>query len=132
VSTRSRPTTERLHEWRKQAKYLRHALEILSPIAPKEIDALARHAHRLADGLGEDHDLAVLRERAARETRIDAATREAILARIDRRRRTLQRRALTLGSVVYREPSRMLERRLARRWNEWRSGRTHVKAGRPQ
>lgn len=53
-------TTENLHEWRKQAKYFWHQLQLLEPLWPGLIGKVADQAHRLTDYLGEDHDLAVL------------------------------------------------------------------------
>src|SRR5262249_13582969 len=49
-----KPTDGNLHELRKQAKYLWQQLEILKPIAPRRIGALAKGVHDLSDGLGED------------------------------------------------------------------------------
>ena len=50
------------HEWRKQVKNLWHQLEILEPIWPEVMKKLADECHELADALGQDHDLAVLRD----------------------------------------------------------------------
>src|SRR5262245_29898261 len=56
------PTDECLHESRKQVKYLWHELEILEPIEPARVAKLAKLAHELSDRLGDDHDLAALRQ----------------------------------------------------------------------
>jgi CHAD domain-containing protein len=80
------PTVEKLHEWRKQAKYLRYQLEILTPIWPERMEELAREADRIGDLLGDDHDLAVLRQTltANPERFGDEGDQEALLALIDR------------------------------------------------
>src|SRR5215207_2094762 len=59
------PSDEHLHEWRKRSKDVWHAVQILRPAAPKRMKARAQRAHRLSDLLGDDHDLAVLREHIA-------------------------------------------------------------------
>jgi len=119
AAARLDPTPERLHEWRKQTKYWWHILEMLEPIDPVPLRARARRVHRLSDQLGEDHDLVVLRDTASRSS--DPATRGIALEKIDRRRLNLQKRAMALGAVIYRERPKTLERRLQRRWRAWRS-----------
>jgi CHAD domain-containing protein len=54
--------TEHLHDWRKQAKYLWHQFQVLTPIAPGELGELADQFHRLSDYRGDEHDLAVLEQ----------------------------------------------------------------------
>jgi CHAD domain-containing protein len=99
---------EHLHEWRKRAKDLWHALQIARPADPKRMKARANRAHRLSDLLGDDHDLAVLREHVARGgSAMQEPARTALLSVIDRRRASLQREALKLGARVYaRRPKR--------------------------
>ena len=46
------PTDVALHEWRKQVKYLRYALEMLAPVRPRRLARLARQAEQLTDCLG--------------------------------------------------------------------------------
>lgn len=53
---------EQFHNWRKQVKYLWHAVEILHPLQPEISATLETELHLLSDGLGEAHDLFVLRE----------------------------------------------------------------------
>src|SRR5262249_17381308 len=60
---RAEPAVENLHEWRKQVKYLWHQLQVLQPVWPGVMEQLAEQAHLLTQLLGEDHDLAVLREK---------------------------------------------------------------------
>jgi CHAD domain-containing protein len=114
------PSDEHLHEWRKRAKDLWHALQILRPAAPKRMQARAKQAHRLSDLLGDDHDLAVLREHVA-GTAFPAeqeATRTALLSVIDRRRGSLQREAFKLGAQVYARRPKTFARSVARRWRK--------------
>ena len=94
-AAREAPTDERLHEWRKRAKDLWHGYELLNRAQPQVMRARARDAHRLADLLGEDHDLRAV---------------------IDRRRGALRAEAFELGARVYRRKPRKLAKRIARRW----------------
>jgi CHAD domain-containing protein len=114
------PIDEHLHQWRKRAKDLWHALQILRQADPKRMKARARRAHRLSDLLGDDHDLAVLREHVA-TTAFPAeqeATRTALLSLIDRRRARLQREALKLGARVYGRRPKSFARSVERRWQK--------------
>jgi len=115
------PSADNLHEWRKRTKYLWRVLEMLHPVAPRQLARLERRTHRLSEQLGEDHDLVVLERSKAARSAVPLALREVAQQRIDRRRATLQKRAMALGAVVYRDRPRTLERRLRRRWRAWRS-----------
>jgi CHAD domain-containing protein len=114
------PSDEHLHEWRKRAKDLWHALQILRPAAPKRMKARARQAHRLSDLLGDDHDLAVLREHVAQADGAfeQETTRTALLSLIDRRRGSLQREALRLGGRVYARRPKRFARSVERGWQK--------------
>ena len=94
---------EHLHDWRKQVKYLWHQLQILEPLQPGRIAKLAARYHKLADHLGDDHDLAVLRRKIESHGRAFQRTRDLdeLLRRLDRRRVQLQAKAFTLGSRLF-------------------------------
>src|SRR5262245_6702181 len=61
-------TTANLHEWRKDVKYLWYQLTVLNALWPKPLDAFAGELSKLSGFLSEDHDLAMLRERASKQT----------------------------------------------------------------
>jgi CHAD domain-containing protein len=103
---RDRCTDERLHEWRKQTKYFGSQLEILEPFGPKSFAKKRKSANRLADALGDDHDLAVLAGRI-RRFNVDAKGLDRnegaaeLLGPLTRRREKLQRRAFRLGARLF-------------------------------
>jgi len=101
--------TDDLHEWRKQTKYLWHQLQILTPIATGPVGELADEFHHLADYLGDEHDLAVLRPRAP-----TSAT-----DLVDRRREELQDKAFALGERLYADKSRTFVHNLEKLWTRW-------------
>jgi CHAD domain-containing protein len=116
------PTDERLHEWRKQTKYLWHQLQFLHPIRPALMKRLADRAHQLSDRLGDDHDLAVLRHRiVTARPRVSRAVTISTVDGIERRRASLQADAMALGWRVYADRPREFTRRLEEPWREWRS-----------
>jgi CHAD domain-containing protein len=116
------PTVEALHEWRKQAKYLRYQVEILRPIWRERMEELARETDRMGDLLGDDHDLAVLRQMLTDDPGRfgDEGNREVLLALIDRRRAELEQEAMVLGRRFFQDSPGDFARRLRGYWKTWR------------
>lgn len=108
-NSRKDRATEDLHEWRKQTKYLWHQLQILTPIAAGPVGELADEFHHLADYLGEEHDLAVLRPR------VPASATDLV----DRRREELQDKAFALGERLYADKSKTFVHSLEKLWTQW-------------
>jgi CHAD domain-containing protein len=102
---RAGTTPERLHEWRKQVKYLWHQLQVLAPLRPGPIGENADQLHRLSDYLGDDHDLAVLNEKAHQHAGVIRGKRSlnALTGAIQRRRKALEQKAFVLGRRLYSE-----------------------------
>lgn len=108
--------TDDLHEWRKQTKYLWHQLQILTPLAPGPVGELADEFHHLADYLGAEHDLAVLRGRLT----------GPVTDLIERRREELQDKAFALGERLYTDKPKVFIHELQKHWASWerrRAGR---------
>jgi CHAD domain-containing protein len=99
-------TDERLHEWRKQTKYFANQLEIIVLFGPKRFRKSHRQAKRLADHLGDDHDLALLTERIHQHVKERHTTgpenevRE-LVSFLSGHRKKLQRKAFKLGHRLY-------------------------------
>lgn len=125
---RSDRATEDLHEWRKQTKYLWHQLQILTPLAAGPVGELADEFHHLADYLGDEHDLAVLRERvsAPTTTGMSETACSALKTLIDRRRGELQDKALALGERLYADKSKTFVHGLAKYWSDWERRESHA------
>jgi CHAD domain-containing protein len=100
--------TEQLHDWRKQVKYLWHQLQILEPLRPGRISKLATRCHKVADALGDDHDLAVLRHKIESHAQAFEHARDLdeLLHRVDRRRVQLQNHAFRLGVRLFADKPR--------------------------
>jgi CHAD domain-containing protein len=97
----SEPSDEALHEWRKRVKDLWYQVRLLQNADRKRLSSQADDLHELADRLGDDHDLVLLRERAEGSSELDGAGREALLEPIERRRGELQLDAFSLGERLY-------------------------------
>ena len=100
---------EAFHEWRKQTKYLLNALETLYGARLGKAKRAGKRAEKLADRLGDAHDLDALEKRTqALKTPQSLKTLQALIAR---RRARLQKRALSLGEKLYVEkPKRFVKR----------------------
>jgi CHAD domain-containing protein len=102
------------HAWRKRVKDLRYAAEILGQ------RPLAHRADKLAELLGEEHDLVVLAGllpppgRAPFNGKRGKRARSALLKRIARRRRHLRKRALREGERLYGRAPKKFVRRVGR------------------
>jgi len=115
------PRVENMHEWRKRAKNLRYAVELLEPIWPEVIQPLAREVERLESDLGEDHDLAMLPAHVTADSVCpDEHDRELVVALVDVRRRELQTRARRTAARLCQERPAAFSARLGTYWKAWR------------
>ena len=109
-----------LHEWRKRAKYLRSQLEVIAPVQHASVEAMTAQLHKLADHLGDEHDLAVLAGLAQRRrAHLGRKAQAALQKRIDRKRRALCKRALRVGLPLYAEKPAHFSARLKHYFREW-------------
>ncbi len=107
-----------LHELRKRVKDLWYQLRLIREADRPMIGALADHAHDLSDHLGDDHDLALLREEAQgrRDAFATPADQRHLLQEIDQRRGELEFAAISLGGRIYAEKPKKFTSRLAKRF----------------
>ncbi len=116
-----KPSIEDLHAWRKRVKDLWYQERLLAPTCGPAVRGHAKEAHRLADILGDDHDLGVLRETLTRNHIGVAADLDAVVRLIDHRRAELQTEAIHIGKRVYAEKPKAFRRRMGRAWNAGRA-----------
>jgi CHAD domain-containing protein len=117
-------TPARLHEWRKQTKYLWHQLQLLEPLWPGMIGELADQAHKLSEYLGDDHDLSLLRDKVIELGEdLPMSERRALLRLIDLGRTELRDKAMVLGQRLYLQTPADFEARFAHYWRDWRRKR---------
>jgi CHAD domain-containing protein len=109
-------STHAFHEWRKWVKYQWHQMELLTPVWPEELELRCAVLKRLSDVLGDEHDLADLREHllAAAIPLQFAAELQELLTALDARRAELRREALRIGTRLFAEKPAAFERRLGR------------------
>jgi CHAD domain-containing protein len=108
------PSVENLHEWRKQAKYFWLQLQLLEAAWRGSEKKLIDRTHKLSGVLGENHDLAVLRETLAADPVAYGGHRilKGVFAVIDHRREDLARQAFGLGRKLYKDSPRVFTNRI--------------------
>ncbi len=119
----AQPSDAAFHDWRKRVKYLWYHTQILEPIWPPVLQALAEELDRLGELLGQDHDLAVLHTAVLAEfPRAGAAATLRVLSRrIGEVRSRMQSEARLLGERIYLERPRAFTRRLRGYWRLWQA-----------
>lgn len=100
----------------------------MQPIWPEQLDAIASELGTLGDNLGDDHDLAVLRQDLEQWSPGDRHSREleTLNGLIEERQRELRAAALALGARFYAEKPSMFCSRLAGYWQTWRREKKSV------
>jgi CHAD domain-containing protein len=114
-------SVENLHNWRKQAKYLWLQLQLLGAAWTGGGKKLIDRTHKLSRVLGEDHDLAVLRETLAADPAAYGGHRvlKRVFVVIDHRRQELERRAFSLGRKLYKESPKVFTNRIGDYCKAW-------------
>jgi CHAD domain-containing protein len=119
------------HEWRKRVKDLWYQQRLLSDVAGPACAGQAKDAHHLADLLGDDHDLVVLRDALTGEASHTATDLDAVLGLIGHRQEELRRQAILLGERVYAEKPKPFVRRMRAMWRAGRGQKAVATDQRP-
>jgi CHAD domain-containing protein len=117
--------TQALHDWRKRVKDLWYHERLLVPICGRAVRGHAKELHQLADLLGDDHDLALLRRELIEGSIPVAVDVDAVVKLIEHRREELQTEAFGIGERLYAESPKAFRRRMRR---SWRAGRAMMRA----
>jgi len=114
---RREPAVENFHEWRKEVKVFWNQLKLLCPAWPAVGQVVINRLGRLGTLLGEDHDLALLKEFVANQDKTSESA--AVNRLIAARQKELRSRALKLASAIYREEAAAIVARLGKTWTRW-------------
>lgn len=116
---------EDLHAWRKRVKDLWYHERLLAPTCGPTVRGHAKELDRLSDLLGDDHDLALLRQALTQGSTPVAVDLDAVVNLIDHRRSELQTEATRIGERLYAETPKAFRRRMRR---SWKAGRRLARA----
>ncbi|MEQ8823788.1 MAG: CHAD domain-containing protein [Filomicrobium sp.] len=114
---------EASHEWRKQVQAHWRQTALLSNAWPELFAARVALARKLSEELGQDHDLAVLRDyvRKADNKKIGADDVKLLCELIDARQAALREMALADGALLYAEKPAELRSRVRKYWKSARN-----------
>ena len=112
------PSVANLHEWRKQVKYLWHVLQLLEAAWTGSEGELGDQFHQLSRLLGEDHDLAILRQTLAADPLVYGGQRflKNLFVDIDRLRADFEQQAFALGRQLYKAPPKVFTEKIGSYW----------------
>ncbi|MEZ5997607.1 MAG: CHAD domain-containing protein [Hyphomonas sp.] len=109
------------HEWRKRAKYHWYQMRLMRRMWPKVMLARVDEAEALTKGLGEQHDLFVLRtERLGGLQAADGKAFAVLDSLIRAEEARLARRCLKRGRRLFAEDPDAFAGRVAAYWKAWR------------
>jgi CHAD domain-containing protein len=126
VAAYRKPTPSSFHQWRKRAKYLKHQMEILTPIWPEVMIGMTLTLDRISEVLGQDRDLSELLETLADRPDVcpNPLERSLMSALAEQRRSDLQTAARILGRRIYAEKPDAFSARLSSYWESMELART--------
>lgn len=117
---RRQPSAEHFHEWRKQVKNFWHQLRLLCPAWPAAARGLIVRLEHLAELLGKEHDLSLLKKFIQDHGADEAGETAALDRMIEASQKKLRAAALKLGARLYAETSAVICQGLGNYWNGWR------------
>ncbi len=114
---------ELFHEWRKHVKNHWYHTRLLNSIWPRVMKARCTELRGLAELLGDDHDLAVLRSAVESEPGVTAnsKSRRHVFQAIDNRHGELCCHARFLGQRLFAEKPNALRCRMHSYWKAWKN-----------
>jgi CHAD domain-containing protein len=118
---RKDPHPENFHQLRKRVKDHWYHMRLLEGLWTDMMSAYEKSLKDLETWLGNDHNLAVLRERIVAEPAFYGKDKDIdlILDLMDRRQKELRDRSLSLAKRIYDEKPREFTRRMAHLWETW-------------
>jgi CHAD domain-containing protein len=114
---RGNPTPEAFHEWRKRVKDHWYHMRLLEGVWTEAERSYEKSLKELETCLGDDHNLVVLRNRAAMPG--SAPELAGLLAAVDNREAQLRDRAMHLGERLYAQKPREFIRHAEGLWDAW-------------
>lgn len=106
------------HEWRKRAKYHMYHSRLLRNCWKPIIRSHCKVMKKLADALGDDHDLSIVEDLVSSIEGVDSESYEMqrLHKQLQSRHQQLRREALNIGLRIHAEKPKSLSRRFANYW----------------
>jgi CHAD domain-containing protein len=119
---RKDPGAQTYHELRKRVKDHWHHIRLLENLWSDVMSAYENSLKDLETWLGDDHNLAVLREKVEADPAFFGKDRDInlLIEWIENRQKALREESVSLAARVYDEKPRDFDRRLRHLWKTWR------------
>lgn len=117
-------TDDAFHEWRKVVKYHRYHCRLLGPVWTPVMRARHKQTQKLSEYLGDDHDLAVMRQiiRQEKECRFSARDNaEQFIHLLNAESERLRYESNFLGTRLFTESAEDFTERIHGYWECWRN-----------
>ncbi|MFP4471571.1 MAG: CHAD domain-containing protein, partial [Bacteroidales bacterium] len=111
------------HEFRKRVKYLWYHINLLKLSWGPVLKRWARETHQLADDLGDDHDLTVLKATLAELPSIGSNPEHPVNRIIRSESDKFRTSAGILAGRIYHEKPKRFTKRMAKYWDMWQEER---------
>lgn len=115
------PKTEKFHEFRKRVKYLWYQTRLLKRTWPEIMIPRAEQTHDLAELLGDDHDLMVLKDILEKVPLKDHETRSMLGRSVAKKSQLLRQQVKPLASLIYAEKPKVFSTRIGNYWEIWQN-----------
>jgi len=116
---RRQPLPGNFHAWRKHVKNLGYQLRLLCPKWPAATRAMTDKLEQLGEVLGDDHDLDLLKQFAAKLGAGQAGDAAALRRLIEQLQKKLRATALKIGRRLYADVPAVVSLRMGRQWSDW-------------
>jgi CHAD domain-containing protein len=118
---RKHGSREEFHEWRKRVKDHWYQIRLLENLWSEVMTGYEQSLKELERALGEDLNLAILRDHILSASRPPGERRllDRIVKAIDASRAELRQRALAIGERVYARKPRQFTKQMRRLWEAW-------------
>ena len=109
---------EDFHDWRKTLQHHWRHMQLLAPCWPSELSARAELSRNLSQVLGDDHDIALIRQLVSAPTMVFASPEDTatFLKRCRNRHKTLRQDAKARGARLFVERPRPFVERIEAYW----------------
>ncbi len=123
AAAQKRPRAETYHEWRKRLKDHWYHVRLLESVWTEVMQGYEASLKAVESWLGDDHNLAILRERLLAEPeRFGGAKSMApAVEAIDQFQKELRGNAASMGERIYRDRPKRFVRAMRDLWNDWQS-----------
>jgi CHAD domain-containing protein len=113
------------HRWRKRVKYLKHQMEIITPLWPEVVLGMVITLDRMAELLGEDHDLTELLETLSSRPELcpNPVERSLLRALAQQRRSDVETASRIMGRRIFVESPAALKGRFGAYWESMEMAR---------